>query len=81
MRRLHCIAFPCFHACRLPLLSTRHPPQDEMVPPSQMHELHKAHKAKDCQVLEIPAAHHMDAYDVDPTTYWSTLAGFVDKYA
>lgn len=51
------------------------------MPPSQMHELHKVHKAKDCQVLEIPAAHHMDAYDVDPTTYWSTLAGFVDKYA
>ena len=56
-------------------------PQDEMVPPSQMYELHKVHQAKDYQVLEIPAAHHMDAYDVDPTTYWSTLAGFVDKYA
>ena len=51
--------------------------KDEMVPPSQMHDLYKAQKAASCQLVEFPDAHHMDAYDQDPTAYWGAITDFV----
>jgi hypothetical protein len=50
-----------------------------MVPPKQMHRLHQVQRAKSCTVVEIPAAGHMDAYDVDPATYWGSMTEFVES--
>lgn len=56
--------------------------QDEMVPPSQMYELHALAKGavKDLALLRVPGAHHMDAYDHSPDLYWSALRAFLDKH-
>ncbi|KAG1654203.1 hypothetical protein FOA52_009384, partial [Chlamydomonas sp. UWO 241] len=53
--------------------------KDEMVPPRQMWQLHAAQRAPACTIVELPEAHHMDAYDVEPATYWGTLSDFVTK--
>ena len=55
------------------------PPQDEMVPPSQMRRLHQAQRTEECYLVEFPEAHHMDAYDSDPELYWPALKTFFDK--
>ena len=72
MRELHPSSRP------LPLL---HPLQDEMVPPIQMHELHRLQRARSCKLVEFPDAHHMDAYDADPERYFMALAEFVNMHA
>mmetsp|Transcript_2031 Transcript_2031/g.4500 ORF Transcript_2031/g.4500 Transcript_2031/m.4500 type:complete len:302 (-) Transcript_2031:403-1308(-) len=51
--------------------------QDEMVPASQMFQLHRAQQAERCSLVEFPDAHHMDAYDVSPEPYWGALRDFM----
>ena len=55
--------------------------QDEMVPPAQMQELRalasagpSAHKVG---WLELPQAHHMDAWMVGGDAYWRGMADFL----
>jgi fermentation-respiration switch protein FrsA (DUF1100 family) len=60
-----------------------------MVPPAQMRALWAQVQqgrggpgaAAASELLEVPGAHHMDAYDVSPALYWPTLARFVDQAA
>lgn len=54
--------------------------QDEMVPPDQMHQLHKKQRAQVCELVEFPDARHMDAYESAAEDYWPALAGFFAKY-
>jgi fermentation-respiration switch protein FrsA (DUF1100 family) len=55
--------------------------QDEMVPPAQMRVLRGLCSSKVVTQLDVPRAHHMDAYDVAPQLYWAALRQFVDKHA
>ncbi|MEW5303342.1 MAG: hypothetical protein WDW38_001670 [Sanguina aurantia] len=47
--------------------------QDEMVPASQMLELHAAQRAASCTLLRMESAGHMDAYSSEARTYWPAL--------
>lgn len=54
---------------------------DEMVPPPQMYALEnairKSHSSNQVIMVQFAGAHHMDAYDVSPVQYWTSLAGFL----
>ena len=52
-----------------------------MVPPAHMYRLiQEATAAPACEVVEFPNAHHMDAFDVSPDIYWSSLRLFLEKH-
>ncbi len=50
---------------------------DEMVPPAQMRELRAAATSPRTAWLELPAAHHMDAWAVGGTAYWGGFSDFL----
>jgi len=54
--------------------------QDEMVPYSQMVQLHQAVTSPHCEWVPIAGAQHMDAYMTHPNIYWAAVRSFMDKY-
>ncbi|KXZ56506.1 hypothetical protein GPECTOR_1g453 [Gonium pectorale] len=54
--------------------------QDEMVPASQMLQLHAAQTSEHCELEKFRYASHMDAYDVEPEQYWGALTRFMTTY-
>ena len=51
-----------------------------MVPAQQMRELYALQRTSSCNLVEMPGAHHMDAYVVAPGLYWAALRVFLDKH-
>jgi fermentation-respiration switch protein FrsA (DUF1100 family) len=53
--------------------------KDEMVPFTQMQELHRNQKSDDC-VFHPLDAHHMTAYEECKTEYWAVVKSFFEKH-
>ncbi len=51
--------------------------RDEMVPPAQMRELRALARSPRTSWIELPAAHHMDAWAVGGPPYWGGMRDFL----